>query len=168
MISVKLDKHKHNRKRFDCGEKALNHYLIVMANQQAKKDNNRTYVLEDEQTPEYIIGYYTLTMLPIELASFPQILQKRHKSSLTGGLIARLAVDKRYGSRGFGQWLLIDALKKLVSASKIVGFPLVLVDTKDGKAAFYRKFGFTPLADKPNQLFITIADAQRSLGLSLD
>jgi hypothetical protein len=50
-----------------------------------------------------VIGFYTLTMTPIELESLPSRLQKKHQSSTSGGLIARLGVDKRYKGQGFGK-----------------------------------------------------------------
>ncbi len=78
MKSVLLDKSRHDRKRFDCGVKALNNYLQMMASQQIKKDNTRTFVLEDEQHPQFIIGYYTLTMTLIDLNALPLGLQKKH------------------------------------------------------------------------------------------
>ena len=163
MITVRLDKNKHNRKRFDCGVAALNSYLRMMANQQSGKDNSRTFVLEEATNPEHIIGYYTLTMIPIDLGAIPAKLQKRHQNAHAGGLIARLAVDKRYAKRGFGEWLLIDALKKLLAASETVGFPLVIVDAKDGAMQIYEKYGFTAFMDTPNKLFITVADIRTSL-----
>ena len=43
MNVVLLDKAKHDRNRFNCGVEALNNYLKVMASQQAKKDNTRTF-----------------------------------------------------------------------------------------------------------------------------
>lgn len=163
MISVPLDKKKHERNRFDCGVEALNNYLSVMANQQSGKDNTRTFVLEDEANPEFIIGYYTLTMTVITLDALPAKLQQKHQNAEAGGLIARLAVDKRYVKRGFGEWLLIDALRKLLAASEMVAFPLVVVDAKEGAAAFYEKFGFTAFLDQPNKLFITLANVRASL-----
>ncbi|GIA20555.1 hypothetical protein VCSRO84_3208 [Vibrio cholerae] len=96
MNTVLLDKDKHDRNRFNCGTEALNNYLKVMASQQAKKDNTRTFVLEDDNNSAYIIGFYTLTMTPIDLKALPDKLQKKHQSSTSGGLIARLAVDDRY------------------------------------------------------------------------
>lgn len=76
MNTVQLEKAKHNRSRFDCGITALNNYLKIMASQQAKKDNTRTFVLEDEQYSEHIIGYYTLTMTPIDAEELPPKLRK--------------------------------------------------------------------------------------------
>ena len=163
MKSVILDKSKHDRQRFDCGVSALNHYLQMMARQQAGNDNNRTFVLEDSGCPETIVGYYTLTMIPLDLQALPTKLQKKHSSAGSAGLIARLAVDKRYSGQGYGEWLLIDALHKLLQASDTVGFPLVVVDAKSGVAAFYEKFGFTPFTDNTDKLFITIKEIRVSL-----
>lgn len=163
MQTVLLDKNKHDRNRFDCGIEVLNNYLKVMANQQAKKDNTRTFVLEDAKDETQVIGFYTLTLTPIDLKALPAVLQKKHQPSTSGGLIARLAVDRRYKGQGFGEWLLIDALKKLVQASDTVAFPLVLVDAKDGAKGFYEKYGFTAFRDAENKLFITIADLRNNL-----
>ncbi len=163
MKTVILDKNKHDRKRFDCGIIELNNYLKLMSNQQAKKDNARTFVLEDKNNPAHIIGFYTLTMTAVDMSHLPKTLQKKHYSATSGGLIARLAVDKRYKGQGFGEWLLIDALKKLLNASNTVGFPIVIVDAKDGAKAFYLRYGFTSFTDEENKLFITIADVRASV-----
>lgn len=163
MKTVLLDKAKHDRNRFNCGIEALNNYLKVMASQQAKKDNTRTFVLEDESNNPHVIGFYTFTMTPIDLSALPDKLQKKHQSSTSGGLIARLAVDDRYKGQGFGEWLLIDALQKLLAASNSVAFPVVIVDAKDGANYFYERYGFKAFQDAENKLFITIADVRASL-----
>ena len=164
MNTVKLDKKKHDRSRFDCGVDTLNNYLCMMASQQSNKDNTRTFVLEDEKFSQHIIGYYTLTMITVDFSALPEKLQKKHQNSHTAGLIARLAIDKRYRECGYGEWLLIDALKKLLSASGSVAFPLITVDAKDGAVSFYKKLGFTNFMDIPNKLFITMADVRKILG----
>ncbi|MCL1079960.1 N-acetyltransferase [Parashewanella spongiae] len=164
MNVVLLDKAKHDRKRFNCGVEVLNNYVKVMASQQAKKDNSRTFVLEDELEPSHIIGFYTLTMTPIDLKALPDKLQKKHQPSTSGGLIARLSVDQRYKGKGFGEWLLIDALRKLLSASDSVVFPFVIVNAKDGAKQFYERYGFAAFKDAGNKLFITISDVRKSMG----
>ena len=70
----------------------------------------------------------------------------------------------RYKKQGYGEWLLVDALKKLLLASETVAFPLVVVDAKEGAEEFYAKFGFACFHDIPNKLFITLADVRASLG----
>lgn len=163
MQSVALDKTKHDRNRFDCGVAPLNNYLQLMAGQQAKKDNSRTFVLQDHVNPAHIAGFYSLTMAPINLSLLPAALQKKHQACTSAGLIARLAVDRRYQGLRLGEWLLMDALQKLLQASDVVGFPLVVVDAKDGAAQFYQQYGFTPFVDNEHKLFITIADIRASL-----
>lgn len=163
MTSSLLDKDKHDRNRFDCGVDALNNYLKLMANQQSARDNSRTYVLEDKKHSSYIIGFFTLTIIPVDLSVLPDKLLKKHKNVRAGGLIARLAVDKRYSGEGYGEWLLVEALNKLLLASDTVGFPVVFVDAKDGAAHFYEKFGFTAFKDNPDKLFITVATIRNSL-----
>ncbi|OQK16216.1 GCN5 family acetyltransferase [Methyloprofundus sedimenti] len=164
MITVPLDKNKHDRKRFDCGVEPLNNYLRLMAQQQSSKDNTRTFVLEDQQQTTFIIGYYTLTMTTLNLSALPQKLQKKHQNAQATALIARLAIDKRYAQQGYGEWLLIDALHKLLAASDTVAFPLIMVDAKQGVAKFYEKMGFSSFLDEPNKLFMTLMDVRRSLG----
>ncbi len=162
MQIVPLDRKKHDRKGFDCGVEALNNYLKLIANQQSAKDNSRTYILEDEKKDGSIVGFYTLTMVNLELNSLPINLKTRHPQSHSAGLIARLAVDKHYTKRGFGALLLVDALKKLVIASDVVGFPMLVVDAKEGAVAFYEQFGFTAFKDESNKLFISVADVRAS------
>lgn len=164
MNTVLLTKAKHDRNRFNCGIEALNNYLKTIASQQSKKDNTRTFVLEDKIDNSHIIGFYTLTMIPIDLKALPDKLQKKHQSSTSGGLIARLAIDDRYKGKGFGEWLLLDALRKLLAASDSVAFPVVIVDAKDGAKHFYERYGFQAFQDAENKLFITIADVRASLG----
>jgi GNAT superfamily N-acetyltransferase len=163
MITVILDKNTHDRHSFDCGIEALNNYLKVMASQQLQKDNTRTFVLQDDNNAERIIGFYTLTMTHIHIGTLPDKLQKKHHSASTGGLIARLAVDQRYTKKGYGEWLLIDALKRLLQASDAVAFLVVVVDAKEGAIDFYKKFGFTAFEDAAHKLFITIADIRASI-----
>jgi len=163
MTTVPLDKKRHDRKRFECGIKALDNYLQMMANQQSSKDNTRTFVLEDERDPSIIIGYYTLTMIQMDLSILPVSLQKKHQYTNTAGLIARLAVDRRYQRAGYGEWLLVDALIKLLHASDAVAFPLIVVDAKEGAEAFYQKFGFIAFMDVKNRLFMTVDSVRQSL-----
>ena len=162
MTSVALDRKSHDRKSFDCGVKVLNNYLQMMASQHSRKDNTRTFVLEDAKNSNVIIGYYTLTMISIDLSALPVSLQKKHHNIHSAGLIARLGVDKRYKGKGFGEWLLVDALKKLLYASDSVAFPLIVVDAKDGASDFYKKFGFVPFLDEENRLFITVDSVRKS------
>ncbi|CCN37509.1 hypothetical protein VIBNISO65_960007 [Vibrio nigripulchritudo SO65] len=91
-------------------------------------------------------------------------LQKNHQTSTSDGLIARLAADDKYKGKSFGEWLLIDTLRKLLAASDSVAFPVVIIDAKDSTKHFYKHYGFKTFQDVESKLFITITDIRASLG----
>lgn len=153
----------HNRAEFDCGNQSLNLFLRQMANQQAIKDTARTYVLVEPQNPAEIVGFYTLTMTRLELAELPDSLQKQSKFPLSAGLLARLGVDKKYQHQGYAKILLRDALKNIYQASQIMGFPIIVVDAKEGVADFYQKYGFTPIQQSPNRLYLMVRTLEKLL-----
>lgn len=163
MKSILLDKTIHDRQQFDCGIGILNQYLQNKASQQAVKDNARTFVITDDMHAERIIGFYTLTMTTLDLSALPEKLQKKHASATSAGLIARLAVDQNHQKQKLGEWLLLDALYRLLAASETVAFPLVMVDAKDGARSFYQQYGFQAFQQHPDKLFITMSDIRANL-----
>ncbi len=91
-------------------------------------------------------------MISLDLGVLPSSLQKKHKNMHSSGLIARLAVDKYYTGQKFGEWLLVGSFKKLLAASDLFDFLLVIVDAKEGAINFYKKLGFTPFMVVPHWL----------------
>ena len=67
----------HQRSDFDCGDDALNHYLQTMARQHQDKGISRTYVLVDEEQPDAILAYMTLSVCEVlATALTPQLAKK--------------------------------------------------------------------------------------------
>jgi GNAT superfamily N-acetyltransferase len=123
-----LEPSRHDRKTFDCGNEILNNFLRHQAAQQSRKDNSRIYALiDDAKSPERIMGFYTVTMIALDWPKLPEKLAKRHKNAKGSALIARLAVDKHFQGQRHGERLLVDALKRILEASEMVGYPLVLL-----------------------------------------
>ena len=158
-----LDPSRDDRKTFDCGNEALNNFLHRQAAQQSRKDNSRTYVLTDTKSTGRIIGFYTVTMIALDWPQLPEKLAKRHRNAKASALIARLAVDKRFQGEGYGERLLVDALKRILKASEMVGYPLLFVDAKEGASTFYEIYGFRPLLCHPDRLFMTMADIRETM-----
>jgi GNAT superfamily N-acetyltransferase len=74
-------------------------------------------------------------------------------------LLGRLAVDRRYQGKGYGRFLLADALFKSLR-SEIASFA-VIVDAQDERAHhFYELEGFLPFPDQPRRLFLPMADIE--------
>lgn len=154
MISTVLEKN-HNRTNFTCGIDELDDYLKLYANQDFKKRLAVCYVIADKEN--HVIGYYTLSSNSIDLSDIPDGLAKSLKYlEIPVTIIARLAVHQDYQGNKLGQTLLIDALKRIVEISALVGNHAVIVDPINDKAQkFYSKFGFIPLKTS-NRMFLPL------------
>jgi len=146
-MTLKVLEKKHNRKGFSCGVVELDNYIKQYVSQDVKRKLAVCYILEDEDAN--VIAYYTLSCSSVELNDIPDDL----KSSLTYAeipvvIIGRLAVHVDYQGNKLGQILLIDALKRIIEISALVGNHAVIVDPINEAAEnFYSKFGFIQLKD---------------------
>lgn len=161
MNIIALDPDLHDRQAFDCGNVALNRFLREVVAQQMRKDTARTYVLTVTENPSEILGFFTITLINLALDTLPNHLQKKYRNVQSAGLLAHLAVDKAHQGKNLGRLLLHSALVKLYQASEIISFPLIFVDYKDGKADFYKKFGFLPLPEIEHRLYLPIATLRK-------
>lgn len=151
-------KHK-NRKAFDCGVAPLNRFLRESANQSSKRHASRTYVVVDPEDDTLVAGYYTLTTTSVRPEDMGSMMLKRYPGLDSSGLIARLAVDQNYHGQGLGEYLLVSAIRRLILLSNGLGFPVIIVDPKDGVATFYEKYGFQRFDSEEERMFLTIKDA---------
>ncbi|TWJ24749.1 acetyltransferase (GNAT) family protein [Micromonospora endolithica] len=63
-------------------------------------------------------------------------------------MLGRLALDKTLQGQGLGSVLLVDALHRILDATKAVGARFVVVDAIDPNAAgFYARYGFTKIPE---------------------
>lgn len=106
-----------------------------------------------------IAGYYTLSSTAVNIGEWPaQMVRKLPRYPLIPAtLLGRLAVDRRQQGRGYGRYLLADALFRSLS-SEIASFA-VIVDAKDENARrFYERESFLPFPDQQMKLFLPMAD----------
>ena len=116
IVYERLDKTLHDREDFDCGESLLNDFLLKQATQRQKRHDAVTHVavqLYNDKYPKKILGFYTLTNNALFYSSFPNQHVKilPELQAVPSVKIARFARNKRYTNPGFGEHLLIDALK---------------------------------------------------------
>jgi ribosomal protein S18 acetylase RimI-like enzyme len=81
-------------------------------------------------------------------------------------LIGRLAVDERARGRRYGEKLLLDAVRRIVDASDLLGCLWIIVDAKDEAAErFYAGYDFVTLEAEgwPRRMFLAIATAKSAL-----
>lgn len=158
----KLARH-HAVENFDCGQDALNRFLIRFALPGQQANASQTYVgLADA----VVVGFYTLVVSEVAYADAPERLTKglaRHPVPLI--LLARLAVGAAWQGKGLGAGLLKDAMRRTAQAVEIVGIRALAAHAKDDDArAFYEHFGFLASPTDPLHLFILIKDLRRVVG----
>jgi len=163
-----LDRSAHDRKSFSCGVPELDAYLKTRAAQDMKARASVCWVLpttdddgrhDTHGEPSPIIGYYTLSNLGVLLEGLPDEVAKRLPKypQIGATLIGRLAVDEKHRGRGWGEILLMDALKRCLHVSRLTGSAFVVVDAKnEGVASFYEKFGFQRFPNQLDRLFMPV------------
>lgn len=105
-----------------------------------------------------VFGFYSLCVANVEFAELPDKLRRQlPEYPIPAALIAKLAVDVRIKSQGLGAKLLIEALQRVVTASKQLSGKPVLVDAVDVEARdFYWCFGFIALPEQDFKLFLQL------------
>lgn len=153
---------EHNLKNFDCGKPTLNKFLIDYALQNQRSDSCTTYVAI---LGSVVIGYYSLTVACVAHKDAPtRIVKGLAKYPIPVSLLARLAIDKRYQSKGFGKGLLKDCLKRVSAAADIVGIRALLVHAKDDEACkWYKQFDFETSPTDELHLFLMLKDIRKNL-----
>ena len=147
---------KHNWVFFSCGNDALNTYLQKRASQEAKKKIATTFVMADSPTSR-VIGYYTLSATSILLADLPDETARKLPKypHVPATLLGRLAIDSRYQARGYGELLIIDALRRALKATTEVASYAIVVDAINERArSFYEHYEFCAFPDRKLHLFL--------------
>ncbi|MEZ5582858.1 MAG: GNAT family N-acetyltransferase [Candidatus Competibacteraceae bacterium] len=155
LVIVPLGK-QHDRKSFDCGEPALNHYLHQYANQDIKRRVNRVFVALPPDEPQQVIGYYSLSTGSLVATDLPEgfpapSAQVPGPGSPTGAV----GCCRIPPGQGLGTILLADALQRIVQASQSMAVYALAVDALNDRAAkFYEQFGFIHLPSQFLKLFL--------------
>lgn len=165
MTDLRIEKlsRLHAVEGFDCGEPALNRFLIrfALANQLANA--SQTYVGLAEAT---VIGFHTLVVGEVRQDEAPERLRKglaHHPVPLM--ILARLAVTRDWQGKGVAAGLLKDAMRRTLNAADIAGIRALVVHAKnDAAREFYRRFDFVESPTDPLHLYILIKDLKRSAG----
>ena len=160
--SIQILSADQNREKFNCGKAALNKYIQSSVDRDIKNRLTRCYVLTFGKSKQ-VSGFYTLSNHAVKIAQLP----KKYGRRIPPGylvptiLLGRLAVDIEFKGRGLGEFLLVDSIRRSLSASEISNAFALVVQYKDDNAkSFYEKFGFIPFTDKyAMQLFLPLKTA---------
>ena len=155
-VVVSLDRDRHQRAAFSCGNATLDRYLAQQAGQDLSRGVAAVFVATrpGETT---VLGYYTLSQASVLLGALPLAQQKRlpRYPAVPVTLLGRLAVHHALHGQGLGALLLGDAYRRVAAVAREVASTGILVDAIDETAAqFYARFGFVTVADSPRRLFL--------------
>ena len=136
----------------------MDDFIRSRVSQYEKRRLGKTFVAVP-RGEKRVIGYYTLAAGAVAFEQLPpDASRKLPKHPVPVVLLARLAVDRSAQGKGVGEGLLLDALRRTLDLSSELGVHAVEVDAQDdAAAAFYRKYGFTPLLDDPLHLYLPVS-----------
>ncbi|UHD43891.1 GNAT family N-acetyltransferase [Aureimonas altamirensis] len=149
---------RHAVELFDCGEHALNRFLVRYALPNQMANASQTYLgIADNDA---IVGFYTLVVGEIRHEDAPERLTKglaRHPVPVM--LLARLGVSQAWQGKRIGAGLLRDAVLRTLQVADIAGVCALVVHAKNEAArSFYGRFDFQPSPTDPLHLFAFIKD----------
>jgi GNAT superfamily N-acetyltransferase len=158
---------RHDRKTFCSGVPELDEYLQRYAGQNDRARVSQHFVAVASPGQGRVLGYYALSAGSVAFEVLPDDLRKRlPRYPIPVGHIGRLAVDRSMQGRGLGAYLLIDAVARIARVADEVAIHAVeVVAINPSARKFYLKYGFIPLADDENHLYLPLS-AVRKLGLS--
>lgn len=146
----------HSLDGFDCGDEELNVWLKRRALQNQSANLTRTYVATSH---DRVIGFHALAAASVHRNLAVPQLRRNSPESIPVILLARLAVDVSFQSRGIGGAMLLDAVQRSLAASEIVGARALIINVMNDRAvAFYARYGFRSSPVAPHLLMATIAD----------
>lgn len=153
----------HDVSTFHSGSDPLDRFLRLHALQSQRAGAAQTYVALQGQR---VIGFHTLVAGEIVYQDAPERLVKgvpRHPVPIV--LLARLAIDQSWQRKGLGAALVVDAMRRVLQVSEIIGVRAMAVHAKDEIAKrFYEHLGFEPLPDQRFTLYRLLKDIRLMQG----
>jgi GNAT superfamily N-acetyltransferase len=155
---------KHDRAAFDCGDAALNEFLLRYARQSHDQGAAKTFLAIDDAS-KAILGFYSLAPASVAYDRTPNVARRglaRH--DVPGFRLARIAVHRGVQGQGLGGQLLLAAGRRCLAVAAEVGGTILIIDAKsDRAAAWYATYGAVPLLDAERTLVLPLATLEAAL-----
>jgi len=161
-----LDRRKHDRAAFSCGEERLDNFLKNMAARQQDDDHTRVYVASLEAGTG-IAGFYALNSHAIDAATLPPDQRKKLPSypTISAIYLSVVAVAKDHQGKGLGKLLLADAFRRCIAVADQIGAYFIVLDALNERAAtLYRELGFVDLPGHEPRMLIRMAVVRIAAG----
>lgn len=173
---TQLDTEKHERQTFDCGEDELNTFLKRYANQNAKTNISRTFVLPRRESNENgkhpILAFFSLTMATIARSDLdPKLVKRFPRYPIPVFVIGQLAVDKSKQGKGAGKITLFAVYMQIWNLYTTLGIgSFVVVDClNDFAEAFYRRQAFLDMStfNERKRMYLPITEVFKTIAAAI-
>lgn len=151
---------QHRLEEFDCGQPALNEWLLRHARQAQGSGSAKTFVVTDD---DRVAGYFSLTVGQVDTLEAPERVRKgMGQYPVPVVILARLAVSTQDQGRGIGFGMLQDAIRRTFLIAEQAGIRAMVTHPIGEEAArFYTRFGFISSPLREQQLVLLLKDARR-------
>jgi GNAT superfamily N-acetyltransferase len=155
---------EHATLSFSSGNDDLDSWLRDAAETADRAGTARVYVWLDDEGE--VIGYFAILPHNVRRGDLPPSVGRGAPDVIPGFLIARLALAEHLHRGGHGGELLAEALEATLTAIRVGGGRVIVVDAIDDRArGFYDHFGFRPVPANPNRLVMKASTAAAALSL---
>ncbi|WP_213453182.1 GNAT family N-acetyltransferase [Rhizomonospora bruguierae] len=152
---------------FDCGSAAQSEWLVQHALQAHRAGLSRVYVVRGVDQPDSrVVGYYALAAGSVAPADAPRrIMQGAGHYHQPVVILTRLGVDRAAQGAGLGRALVVDALRRIATASEVIGVRALLIHCESDSARdFYLRLAkFDPSPTDPMHLLLMMKDLRRAI-----
>lgn len=112
------------------------------------------------------MGYFSIVPTNVAPSELPKKIRAGYTVPIPGYLISKLALSRELQGKGFGTFLLLDALETIAAAANLGGGRLAVVDAIDEVAfSFYQRFGLRPIGES-ERLYLRIDEIRESLAVA--
>ena len=112
------------------------------------------------------MGFFSLAACEVVSENLPHALARKYPLKAPGAKLDRLAVDRKLQGQGYGQLLMVEAMKKALLVAENIGIIGFFVDAKHHAArTYYAQFGFISFRQEPLEMFLPLATLQQTLSI---
>jgi len=161
-----LDRKKHDRAVFYCGDERLDNFIKKSAGGQQEQDLARVHV-SCLDASHVVIGYYALNSHSIDVTTLPEPDRKRLPSypTIPAIYLSKIGVHYVHQGCGLGQHMMNHALNRCLDVANIIGAHFVVLDALNDRAAhLYRRLGFVDLPGHEPRMLVKMSIIRKAAG----
>ncbi|HEV7335560.1 MAG TPA: hypothetical protein VGO06_06285 [Bosea sp. (in: a-proteobacteria)] len=142
----------HPREAFSCAYRPIQHFFRKWAEVNHGSYTQRVFVA-CKAADKLPLGFYSLTLMTFEANLNEEVAERYKKRRVPTIYMGAIARDQKLSERGFGFYLMKDAMQRCLAVREIVGvYALSLHAANERVAAIYEDYGFSRFVDGEAEL----------------